>query len=390
MKIKEKQNSLIIDTLYTRGPQSRIDISKLLGITPATVSDITNQLIQDGLIFELGEDSDQNTAGRRKILLDIVDGHSYYLGVELFTHSLSLCISNNKNTIISELIHEFKKDKPLSTEKIIDYINDFLEENKSIKISSIGFAIPGHYNKDNENIITNNPFWSRISLTKLQDAFDLPVFFENNVNCMALSQRLFSDIKTDPNFLYLHFRKGIFCTYIYHSEIYARDNFYVGEIGHMVVNPDGALCECGKKGCLQTVISQTWLIERAQTLYENSTNTFLKSLVNNKDDISMDTLLVAYKMGDVAIIEMLRIAIDSLATVINNMTLTHDSNIIYIHSQIFNESNLSSNLLERIENLEAEYMASKDTKTIITHYSKMDGARSACAFAIEQSLMPKE
>lgn len=388
MKIRDKQTSAILDTLYTRGPQSRIDISKLLNITPATVSEITQELINDEIIFELGEDAEQNTAGRRKILLGIVKNHSYYLGVELFSHSLALCLTDNYNNKIDEVIFEYKKDEPINNDSIVLEIANFIQLNRDYEVKTIGIAIPGHYNTDVENIVTNNPFWSRISLSFIRNSFEIPVFFENNVNCMAISQRLFGLEMDDPNFLYLHFRRGIFCSYFYRGEIYGRNNLFVGEVGHMVVNPNGALCECGKQGCLQTVISQTWLVKKAKALYENSTQTYLHGLVFNKDEISMSTLMTAYEMGDISIIEMFRVAIDSLAIVINNMTISHDTYTIYIHSEIFNNDDLNSKLLDRIEQLEAGFMKNKNIKKIITPYSKQDGAKAACAFAIEQTLMP--
>lgn len=390
MKSKDKQASSIIDALYTQGPQSRIDLAKKLAITPATVSDITQELINVSLIFELGEDSDQTTAGRRKILLDIVPNHSTYLGIELFSHSLALTLSDNTNKILEEAIFEYPKDDPITNEKIISTMTSFMNLRPDLTIKAIGVAIPGHYTEHDECIITNNPFWERISLNTIRNAFNIPVFFENNVNCMAIRERYFGKDTEDPNFLYLHFRRGIFCTYFYHGQIYARNNLFVGEIGHMVVNPSGALCECGKHGCLQTVISQTWLLEKARTLYENSTNTFLHSLVMTSDEIDMNTIMVAYTMGDIAIIEMIRVAIDSLAIVINNMTITHDTYVIYIHSELFNNEILSRNLLQRIDELEAGFMKTKNIKKVITPYSKQDGARAACALAIEQTLMPTQ
>lgn len=390
MKSREKQTSLILDTLYTRGPQSRIDLSKLLGITPATVSDITQELIHNQVLFELGEDTEQNTAGRRKILLDVLPKHSYYVGLELFTHSLSLCLTDNLNTVISEVIYEFDKNNPLSTQVIIDKLSEFLNQNESYKVESISFALPGHYDDINEVILTNNPFWSRISLSDLNANFKLPIYYENNVNCMAIQERYFGNSNVDPNFIYLHFRRGIFCTYFYRGEIYARNNFHVGEVGHMVVNPNGEQCECGKKGCLQTSISQTWLIHKATLLYEASSHTYLHALVTSKEDINLETILAAYNLGDTAIIEMLRVAIDSLAIMINNLTVTLDTYTIYIHSQLFNDSNLSTLLLERIEHFDSGFNMNKNIKKIINPYSKQDGARSACALGIEQTLMPRE
>ena len=384
MKIRDVQISRIMDALYARGPQSRIDLSKLLSITPATMSDITQQLINENLIFELGEDAEQSNAGRRKILLGIVEGHSHYVGVELFEHSLSLCLTDNRNRVLDQIIYEFSS---ISNEHIISKLGEFISKNNMYDVRSIGIALPGHYDLEVEHIVTNNLFWVRISLSMIRDAFSIPIHFENNVNCMAIKERLFGESKDDPNFLYLHFRRGIFCTYVYDGEIYARNNIFVGEVGHMVVDPNGEKCECGKHGCLQTYISQTWLINKAKVLYSSPQQSYIQTLVTSKDDITMDTILRAYRMGDLAIVQMLRIAINYLSIALNNLIVTLDTRIIYIHSQIFNEESLSEQLLEKIESNDSEFIKRKQIDKIIKPYSKQEGARGACALAIEQTLM---
>lgn len=381
-----EQTARVMDTLYSKGPLSRIDLSKLLSITPATVSDITQHLIINGLIKEIGEDIDQNKVGRRKILLGILPDHSYYVGVELFEHTITLCLSDNRNTVIDQTTRELNKKTELSNTLIINTVQEFIEKNRDYQISAIGIALPGHYDLEVETIITNNPYWSRISLLELKSGFSIPVHFENNVNCMAINERLFGSRYDEPNFLYLHFRKGIFCTYVYQGEIYARNNFFVGEMGHMVVNPNGEQCECGKKGCLQTYISQTWLIKKARALYSNPETSYIHGLVNSKEEITMKTILQAYSLGDVAVLHMMRTAIDYLSIIINNVIVTLDTDIIYIHSELFDNDGLSNQLLERIEENDSEFIQRKQIDKKIMKYTKQHGAHSACALAIEQTI----
>lgn len=381
-----EQTARVMDTLYSKGPLSRIDLSKLLSITPATVSDITQHLIINGLIKEIGEDIDQNKVGRRKILLGILPDHSYYVGVELFEHTITLCLSDNRNTVIDQTTRDLNKKTELSNTLIINTVQEFIEKNRDYQISAIGIALPGHYDLEVETIITNNPYWSRISLLELKSGFSIPVHFENNVNCMAINERLFGSRYDEPNFLYLHFRKGIFCTYVYQGEIYARNNFFVGEMGHMVVNPNGEQCECGKKGCLQTYISQTWLIKKARALYSNPETSYIHGLVNSKEEITMKTILQAYSLGDVAILHMMRTAIEYLSIIINNVIVTLDTDIIYIHSELFDNDGLSNQLLERIEENDSEFIQRKQIDKKIMKYTKQHGAHSACALAIEQTI----
>ena len=86
MKLTKKQREIqakILDTIYVQGPISRIDIAHLTQTTPATISATTGYLIEQEVIEEVGEDSSGVGSGRRKILLDIKQGHQYFVGVEL-------------------------------------------------------------------------------------------------------------------------------------------------------------------------------------------------------------------------------------------------------------------------------------------------------------------
>ena len=83
------QKTKILDKIYATGPISRIDLSKELTITPATISEITTNLIQEKHIHELGADETTNKPGRKKILLNISQNYRHYIGVELSDKFLS-------------------------------------------------------------------------------------------------------------------------------------------------------------------------------------------------------------------------------------------------------------------------------------------------------------
>ena len=386
-KAKTKQTALILDLLYSKGPLSRIDISKSLGITPATVSDLTQHLINDHLVCELGEDTDNTRVGRRKILLGLMSGHSYYLGIELFEHSFTLALSDNLNKILVEEAFTLAKTDPVRHDLLVQTMKQFIKQHDDYPITSIGVAIPGHYDGSSSHILTNNHAWCDFSLDYLKEHLDYPVFFENNVNAMAIRERLFGHDKTDANFLFLHFRRGIFCSYVYQGDLYARNNYFVGEIGHLVVNPFGEQCECGKVGCLQTYASQTWLLHKASLLLNSSANTYLKELVSTSNELSMDILLQAYHLGDSAVIQLLENAINFLAIALNNIIVTLDTDIIYLHGQLFDDEQLAALLLNKIREHDSEFISRQTIQKEIKPYSKLNGARAACALAISETLL---
>lgn len=381
-KAKQKQIARILDTLYVQGPTSRIDLSKYLKITPATMSELTQYLIDKKILYELGELEEDIRAGRKKILLDICPHHSYYIGAELFEHSLVLCLMDNKNNIITQESYEFDM---IDENKVIQSIQQFNKHD--YPISAIGIAIPGHYDPQSDHIITNNPFWKNFSLTSIQNAFQMPVYFENNVNSMAIYERLFGQFKGDINFIFMHFRRGMFSSYLYHQKIYARNNFYVGEIGHMVMNPHGTLCECGKHGCLQTYASQTWMIKKAKLLYQSETNTYLKTLVKDEEEIDIQIILQAYHLGDSAIVHMIETAINYIAIAINNILVSLDANIVYLHAELFNDQSIAWLLLKQIEHHDSKLLPRDDIEMIIKPYAKENGAIAACALALQESML---
>ena len=94
-KIQKERRLKVLEVLYNKSPISRIDIAKETGITPATISDITGQLIEEKLIHELGEESDSNKSGRKKILLTISNQHSFYMGIELSEKFFSFALCDN-------------------------------------------------------------------------------------------------------------------------------------------------------------------------------------------------------------------------------------------------------------------------------------------------------
>ncbi|WP_236253512.1 ROK family transcriptional regulator [Carnobacterium sp. CS13] len=383
------QKTRILDKIYTKGPISRIEISKELNITPATVSEITNKLIDEKHIHELGEDETGNKPGRKKILLTISSQHSYFIGVELSDKFLSFCLSDNLGSVIEQqiLYHNSWDFQESFTETFfLEKMTQFIEQYTEYDPVAVGIAIPGHYDSISQSIKTNHPFWQTFPLKDIIASIDLPVYFKNNVKCMAIAERLFGEYKQDKNFIFLHVRRGMFCTYMYNGEIYAENNHLIGEIGHTVINPNGALCECGKRGCLQTYTSESWMIKKANLLYEDAPHTFLKQLVAERKQIDIDTLIKAYQLGDEGSITIINQAIHYFSIAINNLLMIMDSDIVYIHSELFSEPELADLLVKCIDENASLLNLQHPKQRIFKRYDEINGALGACGLCIYETL----
>lgn len=394
MELTKKQQKLrfkILDTIYAEGPISRIDISKKTSITPATVSEITSNMIHEKLIHEIGEViPEQSTSGRKKILLGISSSHSFYIGTELSQKYISFCLTDNTGKVFSKKVIKLNTYDLSDTSTETFYVNelqDFIISCHKYNPLGIGIAIPGHFDVVNKSIITNNSFWENFNIKVLLDRIDLPIYFENNVKCMTLSERLFSFNGTDNNFIFFHVGRGMFCSYMYNGELYAKDNFLVGEIGHIIVHPNGELCECGKRGCLQTYASEAWIIKKSQILFDNSETTYLKQLVTKKNQITIETILKAYILGDEGVNNILHSAIKYLSITINNLSMMIDSNKVIIHGELFTEPLLSNLLKEYLSQNISLLSIQKERNVIVKSYHNYNGALAASSLCVSKFLI---
>lgn len=381
----------VLDIIYTKGPISRIDISHKTGITPATVSEITGQLISEKLIHEIGEEvTSQTKSGRKKILLMISDAHSYYIGIELSEKFFSFVLSDNKGHLIKEKVIAFQSSsekETWNTNRLMKELNHFIELCREYDPKAIGLALPGHFHKKSYTILTNNSFWEQFNLKELLDNSPLPIYFENNVQSMALAERIFAECHRDQNFAVLHVGRGMFCSCIYNGELYGKNNVLVGEIGHTISHPDGELCECGKRGCLQTYASEAWIIKKSQILYQNSDNTYLRQLADTPFDITIETILRAYALGDEGVITILHNAIKYLSIAINNISMMIDTKTMIIHGQLFDEPQLVALLKEHSDRHVTILATERKLEIDIKPYSTINGALAACGLCVQKTLL---
>lgn len=386
--------STILHRIYTKHTISRIDIANETGMTPATVSLTTAKMLESGLIRELGEDlTGHDSVGRKKIMLSVRSSYSYYVGAEIAEKFLAFVLTDNIGTLIEKKTIRTKDGIQMDAEYFIGHCLDFLEDVSAYEIKAVGLAIPGHFKKDTRHrIFTNNSYWNGFDLEQISTRLPIPVYFSNNVRCMARAESLFysSQEPGSGNFIFFHLGRGIHCTYMYQGQLYSRHNFKIGEIGHIVVRPDGELCECGKKGCLQTCASETWLIKKAKLLYTASPDTYLRQLVTTEDEITIHTLLDAYHLGDEGILRLLHCAVKCIAIAVSNLNLLIDSDRIFIHGSLFNELELTELLKQQLDYEPSLFLLPQEQKLIIKPFSPYTGAVGAAALCVCRHLLMQE
>jgi len=298
---KEHNARLILKTIYDEGRISRADIARLTGLTRTTVSDATAELIEAGLIAEVGQGP--SAGGKPPILLSVVDNSRCLIGIDLADSEFRGAAINLRGAIKHRLglpIHERDGDAALA---VVYQLIDGLVAAADSPILGIGIGTPGLVDA-HQGVVRNavNLDWHDLPLRQLlQDRYELPVYIANDSQVAALAECTFGDSRGAANLVVIKVGRGTGAGIVLNRQLYYGDGFGAGEIGHVAVVEGGELCRCGHHGCLETVTSTRGIVRRAQAIARGGTPSTLPQVAASPEEIDTDLLVQALEKGDGAV-----------------------------------------------------------------------------------------
>ena len=279
--MRQMNRSLVLNTIRVHGPISRAQIARETGLSAATVSALSSDLIKQGLIF-YKEDGD-SSGGRPPVLLSLDPSGGYVIGIKLMEDHLIAALTNLEAKVVDSKNFPFGNTTP---EKVIEEIYkgiDYLLENNQIpreKLYGLGVGLAGIVDQDT-GILRHSPIfgWQGLPIGKMiQEHLQVPVFIDNDVNTVTLTEKWFGIAQDKDHFITVTIGRGVGMGIVSNGRLY-RGKGGAGELGHVVIDPRGAKCSCGKFGCLETYIADPGLMEQAKATTE------LNDKVNEIDDL---------------------------------------------------------------------------------------------------------
>lgn len=336
--VKSKNLASILKLLNTSGPMSRKDIALQLGLTPATLTMLCAELLGEGILVEKGEIPQGNRAGRRKILLDINYEYRYVLtiSIELPLTSVSVCDLRGEHCTIKQLAtdcdipaEEFLA-RVADTSKVLMWEAGIRRE----QLLGVGVSVPGPVSREEGVSHRAYRIWDEPVRVKacLAEYLTCPILLENNVRAFAQAELTHGLGKRQKNLVFLKWGPGVGSAIIANGEIYETQAFKNAEIGHVRVEENGALCRCGRRGCLETRVSTHPLVARMQQLCSPETTPQLWELAEGDPSrITVHTLGHMAQAEDPALWAMLDEEIGLLANVTGTILtmLAPDHLIVY-------------------------------------------------------------
>lgn len=275
-KLKKLNRELVLKTIYNNKPISRDKISKILNLTPATITKIINEFEKMGLVYE--KEMVKSGVGRSSILIDVKDTKHYILGIYLGNESIYGVLANMNIEIINKIEYPKKNWNHNNASKIvIDMIKELLYVSAINIDKIIGFGITaiGPITYESKKVIEflkKYPFtWEDSIADIISKKFNKNVYIDNSSNAIAIAENWFGYGKNYNNFAVFCFggkgeQTGLGAGLILENILYQGSNNIVAEIGHITINNNGQKCWCGNFGCLNLFLNNYAMLKKYNEL----------------------------------------------------------------------------------------------------------------------------
>ncbi len=251
-----------LELVSHRGATSRAEISRQTGLTRAAVSSLVGELIDHGLLRELGLGT--SAGGKPPTLLAINERGRDIVAIDLGHRPFQAALVDLSGKIHERIGASSVADNPIgaaASEVAIDLIEALIAKS-SAPVLGIGVGTPGVVDPDGRVLEATNLDWHGVDLAnELRRRFDIPVSIANDAHVAALAE--FRRRSADHgNLILVKLGTGIGAGMVLNGSLYKGEHSAAGEIGHVRVVDDGDSCRCGNRGCLETVASVPAILRR--------------------------------------------------------------------------------------------------------------------------------
>jgi len=297
----------IISYYINNGENSLADLGREMDLTVPTVTKLVGELIDDGYVIDFG--NQETNGGRRPNIYGLNPNSGYFVGVDIKHFRINMALINFKGDLM-----QTKTDIPFhyentqaNLESLCDLIEEFISglnvERK--KIFSIGINISGRVNTETGHSYSRY-FFSEKPLSEIfQDRLGIHVSIDNDSRAMAYGEFLKGVVHGEKNIIFINVSWGLGMGIISDGKLYYGKSGFSGEFGHLTAFDNEIICHCGKKGCLETQASGSYIHRRFMEKLEEGNTSILNKKLKNGESITIEMIINAAMQGDMLAIDLI-------------------------------------------------------------------------------------
>lgn len=366
------------------GENTLADVGKEMNLSIPTVTKLVSELIEDGFVVDFGK---QETAGgRRPNIYGLNENSGYFIGVDIRHFSVNIGLINFKGDMIdSQMSIPYKIENTReSFDQLCNIIENFIKNTivPAEKILSIGMNISGRINAQAGYSYSFFNFEETPITEIFEKRLGINVSIDNDSRAMAYGEYLKGCIKGEKNILFVNVSWGLGLGIIINGQLYYGKSGFSGEFGHMTAFDNEVLCHCGKKGCLETEASCSYVHRLfIQKVKDGYSSRLSKKILKQEEEVTSEDIINAALHEDILAIELIEKVGNTLGKHIAGLINLFNPELVVIGGSM---SAAGDYLLLPLRSAIKKYslnLVSKDTEIKTTKLGNKTGVIGACLLA---------
>lgn len=297
----------IISYFATIGNATIPDLVKELNLSAPKITTLLNELTTEGLARDYGKVD--STVGRRASIYGLASESGFFLGVEVKCSYINVGLLDFKKNLLRfiEKIPYQLKNSQESLDQLCNIINTTI---KSLpvpkkKILGMGLNLTGRVNNATGYSYSFFHFHEEPLSKVIEGAVGIKTFVENDSRAMAYGEFCSDMVTEEKNVLFINVDQGIGLGILINGQLYYGKSGYAGEFGHIPIFENDTLCQCGKKGCLETEASGAALVSKFRQKIREGLSSNVLHKVKDAQSIKQEHIIEAALQDDTLAIELI-------------------------------------------------------------------------------------
>ena len=361
------------------------DLAKELKVSVPTVTKFIGEMTEKGYIISYGKQ--ETNEGRPPTLYGLNPKSGYFIGVDLKQSSMNLAVMNFVGEIFESKmgIPCQLENTPDGLERVCLEILAFIDQLNIEKdrILNIGINISGRVNPDSGYSYSWFNFEERPLADVLSERMNYPVSIDNDSRSMTYGEMTQGVVKGEKDVIFINLSWGLGCGLIFNGELYKGKSGFSGEFGHFSVFDNEKICNCGKKGCLETEVSGIALHNNllSAVQQEGKESILSDKIKENPDSVTLRDIIDATNKEDFLCIELIEDIGQKLGRFLASLINLLNPELVVIGGEL---AQTEDYILQPIRGAVRKYslnLVNKDTAVVLSKLQERAGIVGACMLA---------
>lgn len=378
----------IIRYYINNGADTLAELGREMDLSVPTVTKLVAELIEDGFVVDFGKQ--ETTGGRRPNRYGVNPDSGYFMGVDMKKTYINIALINFNGSIVSSNmeIPFHQENTQENLDQLCDIINDFVGHLTvpKDKILSVGINITGRVNRETGHSYSRYFFNDRSLSEIFHERLGLITSIDNDSRAMAYGEFMGGLVKGERDVLFVNVSWGLGLGIILDGKLYYGKSGFSGEFGHLSVFDNEIMCHCGKKGCLETQASGSYIHRRVLEKIADGNSSVLQKKMVNGGLLELVDIIDATLKGDMLCIELVEEVGNTLGKQIAGLINLYNPELVVIGGSL---SLAGDYLLLPIRSAIKKYalnLVSNDTSLKLSKLGESAGVIGACMLARKNML----